>query len=362
MRHLLHEVPKVGFYKPGSGKSPEDVPFPSSLAAVARYLGNDLPWIPQRDGSRLDYAFAHILAASGMAFGLRWKTGWHQDNVDHMFIADPTEIIRRALGAVGYRYTMLSREGDPDGSGTAADEARFRTATIDSIQRGVPVLAFGVVGPPECCILTGYDDHGDTLIGWNFFTEMPPFNAGLTFEPNGMFRKGNWFPETHSLLLLGEREEPTFYLIDALRWAVTVARQPDLWGHATGHAAYAAWAHQLDDEFSGQPEPVLRERHEIHYSQVGMLAECRWYGGQFLRYQADLHPDIATLLRQAADCFEAEHDLMWKVWGAAGGNGHPDAWSNFARPEVRQAIIPLIRQAQEQNQRGTDLLSQAIGE
>ncbi|MDF2630827.1 MAG: DNA-binding protein AraC-type [Symbiobacteriaceae bacterium] len=356
-RILLENVPKVGFYDPSRGTAPEDVPFPSCLAAAARYLGADLPWLPQPKGAPVNYGYTLLLAASGMAWGLRWKAGWQPDNVDHMFIADPGEIIRRAFGAVGYSYTMLSRDGDPDGPGTGADEARFRTAIIDSLRRGVPVLAFGVVGPPECCLITGYDDDGAVLMGWNFFTQMPPFNAGLAFEPNGIFRKADWFPATHSLLLIGEPVAPAFDLSDTLRWAVTVARQERLWGHAVGHAAYSAWANQLKDDLSDLPEATLRERHDVHNSQVGMLAECRFYGAEFLRYQAGLaDPNMAAQLRQAAACFQAEHDLMWQVWDAAGGNGHPDAWANFARPDVRQAIIPLILAAQEQARRGTDLL------
>ena len=37
-----------------------------------------------------------------------------------------------------------------------------------------------------------------------------------------------------------------------------------------------------------------------------------------------------------------EHDLMWQVWDAAGGNGNPDAWSRLAEPAVRRRIVPLI--------------------
>ncbi len=358
-RILLEGVPKVGFYDPNRGEAPEDIPFPSCLAAAVRYLGAELPWLPQPTGAPLDYGYALGLAASGMAFGLRWKAGWQPDNVDQMLSADPAEIIRRAFSAVGYGYTLLSREGDPDGAGTAADEARFRTAIIDSLRRGVPVLAFGVVGPPECCLITGCDGDGEVLMGWNFFAQMPPFSAGLAFESNGMFRKPGWFPETHSLLLIGEPTAPALDLPDTLRWAVAVARQNSLWGHATGHAAYGAWANQLNDDLSNLPEALLRERHDVHNAVVGVLAECRFYGAEFLRYQAGLVGGGASaLLRQAADCFQGEHDLMWQVWGAAGGNGHPDAWANFAKPAVRQAIIPLILQAQELDRRGIDLLAQ----
>ena len=40
---------------------------------------------------------------------------------------------------------------------------------IESIRdRGRPVIAHGVIGPPEECIIAGYDEGGDVSVGWNF--------------------------------------------------------------------------------------------------------------------------------------------------------------------------------------------------
>jgi len=36
---------------------------------------------------------------------------------------------------------------------------------MESIDRGIPVLAFPVVGPSDCCIITGYDEGGEVLLG-----------------------------------------------------------------------------------------------------------------------------------------------------------------------------------------------------
>ena len=65
-----------------------------------------------------------------------------------------------------------------------------------------PVIVFGVVGPPEAAIITGYDAGGDVLIGWSFFQGMPEFAAGLAFEPSGTFRKRDWFEHTESLVII----------------------------------------------------------------------------------------------------------------------------------------------------------------
>ena len=81
----------------------------------------------------------------------------------------------------------------------------------------------------------------------------------------------------------------------------------------------------------------------LHEMAVGTVAENRWYGGQFLLEAADhvRYSQIEDLFVAAAR-LAAEHDLMWQVWDAAGGNGNPDAWAKLAEPAVRRKIVPLI--------------------
>jgi hypothetical protein len=362
-RLLLADVPRVHFYD-GGEQSPEDVPFPSCLAACMRYLGEEYPWLIKQQGGRTtrdNYANIYFLAHSGMAFGLRWREGWHMDNADHMMVADPAEVIRRAFAAAGYTYELVQKTGAP------AEQETFRQKIKAALNQGRPVLAFGVAGPPECCLITGYDEGGDVVMGWNFFQSLPPFHAGLTYEPTGEFRKRGWFADTWSLILIGEKTgRPDTHQLnqEALRWAVQIARSPKVYDHHTGHAAYAAWARQLADDaaFASQDEAVLRERHDVHNNVVGMLAECRWWGAQWLRYIAPDEPVGAVHLLAAAACFEQEHELMWQVWEAVGGNGHPDAWAALTRPEVRTQIIELIGQAQLLDRTATAHLERAVAQ
>lgn len=361
VRILLTDVPRVHFYE-GGEQSPEDVPFPSCLAASMRYLGEEYPWLVNQShgkDTRDNYANIYILAHSGMAFGLRWRDGWHMDNADHMLAADPGEIIRRAFASVGYTYEILHKTGAP------GDEETYRQRITESLAHGRPALAFGVVGPPECCLITGYDESGDVLMGWNFFQGFPPLNAGVEFEPTGQFRKRDWFRDTWSLIILGEKTaRPEIHQLnrDTLRWALQIGRTPRVFDHHSGHAAYSAWAAQLADDagFAGKNEGALREQHDAHNNVVGVLAECRWWGAQWLRFIAKDEPAMAGELLAAAQCFEQEHDLMWKVWGAVGGNGHPDAWAAFATPEVRQEIVAFILQAQEQDVTAANHLERAL--
>ncbi|MEW6522732.1 MAG: hypothetical protein AB1445_04015 [Bacillota bacterium] len=92
------------------------------------------------------------------------------------------------------------------------------------------------------------------------------------------------------------------------------------------------------------------------------MAECRWFAAQWLHYMARSSPARAGELLAAAACYQKEHDLMWEVWSAVGGHGHPDAWRALATPGVRREIIALILQAQEQDVKASAHLERALAE
>jgi hypothetical protein len=101
----------------------------------------------------------------------------------------------------------------------------------------------------------------------------------------------------------------------------------------------------------------------VHNGCVGMLAEARWYGMHFL-VQAGTGESLsfratADLLHAAA-CYGEIHDLMWKVWGLAGGPDNPQAWRQFARPDVRRQMADVLGEAERQDERATGHLEQAL--
>lgn len=234
------------------------------------------------------------------------------------------------------------------------------------------MLAFGPIGPPEAAILTGYDEGGDVLIGWNFFQNIPEFNAGVEFEPSGQFRVRGWFnyPLGFSFVLIGQKK-PRLPLSEtyrqALEWMLQVTRTPVTLGdRRNGLAAYTAWAEQLlrDQDFPDD-EAILRQRHDVHNAAVGMVAEARWYGSQFLVGMADhvdthIHRDMIEPLLYAAACYAGEHALMWKLWDLAGGNGNPDAYRYFADPAVRRQMAPIIQQARDRDAQAADHIERAL--
>ena len=375
-RAVLDGVPRVSYYfeaqkhDDSKMRCPEDVPFPSCLRACLEYLDDGLGCRKIGLCNRqwgLGCGYAYLLGVTGAAFQLSWKPGWHPDNVASWLVGStPDEIFRRGFAAIGYecevlRHRDLRAQGDED-------DGLARGRIIESIRdRGRPVIAHGVIGPPEECIITGYDEGGDVLIGWNFFQNSPEWSTDVEFEPNGMFRKRNWFPDTWSLLLIGDKgEQPDLKQVyrEALGWALDVVRTPKRGDRHNGLAAYDAWAEHLlrDDDFATDDMGVLRERFMAHYDAVGCVAEGRWYASIFLAQAAMDGGLKAPELYAAASCCAAEHDLMWKVWGLVGGLGHDDEKvRKLADPDVRRQMVPIIQEARDRDAKAADHIERALG-
>lgn len=362
-RLLLTGVPPVHFYR-GGPRCPEDFPFPSCLRAALEYLGDNLGCqhvLTHSPGWGINCAYAYLIGVSGYAFGLAWAEGWDSGNSDiRRIAADPAAPFRRALEAVGYAGEILLRsQGD-------ADEAAYRQRIMASIRAGRPVLALGVIGPPECCLITGYDQGGDVLMGWSFFQDMPEFAEGVTFEPTGEYRQSDWFSHTEGLILLGERtatpERPKVYR-RALADGVEAIGTLMINGRRTGLAAYDAWAEHLlrDADFPAADMGALGARFQVHDLAVGTVAEARWYGSLFLTQIASEEPWMAAELLRAAACMAEEHALMWDAWGLVGGIGWgEDKVRKLAEPKVRRAIVQVIRQSRERCAETADYLQAAL--
>ncbi|MFP4058177.1 MAG: hypothetical protein ACLF0G_15020 [Candidatus Brocadiia bacterium] len=373
-RLVLDGVPPVGFYpdmqrREDSGmRCPEDVPFPSCLRACLEYLGDGLGC--RKIGLCTDWGlgcgYAYLMGATGAAFRLNWKPGWHGDNVASWLVSDdPAETFRRGFAAAGYQSKapcgadFRKRGRDPT--------EHFRAAILESIAHGRPVIAHGVIGPPEECIVAGYDEGGDVLVGWNYFQYGQEHDERVDFEPNGMFRKRDWANDLWSLMVVGEKQKrPDLKGVyhDALAWALEVMRTPVRYGDRhNGLAAFDAWAEHLlrDEEFATEDLEALRQRLVVHDDAALVIAEGRWYGAIFLAQAAADCAFDAPELYAAASCCAAEHDLMWKVWGCVGGQGHDeDKVRKLAEPEVRRHIAPIIRQARDLDARAAEHIERAL--
>ena len=360
VRRVLTEVRRVGFYpdmrKHEPKRGPEDIIFPSCMRAVMEYLGHP------------EYDYIHFVGVTGAGFFLNWKDGWHGDNVAIYYmvsVAEHVKLFHYGYDSTGYANVCVMLKGKD-----AVDEAEAKRRIVASIDAGMPVLAHGVVGPPETCIIAGYDESGDVLIGWSFFQTHDDQIQGVEFEPNGMFRKRDWCENTWDLQMFGERGAP----VDpgevrrrSLEWAVKVVRTPKTWGgRHNGLAAYDAWAEHLLRDNDISPEGAIPAGSDempfgVHDDAVGTVAESRHYASEYLIRVAHAEPKMRVHLLKAAGCYSREHDLMWDIWNCCGGNGRsPKHVERFADPATRRRIVELIREAKREDEKAIQHIEAAL--
>ena len=375
LRAVLEDVPRVHFYE-GGKRCPEDIILPSVMRAIMEFWGEKdygcKHCLAQNPDCKVLCTYAFLVGISGAASYLSWKEGWHADNPAIFYMSDDAQAPERHIfKAIGYEYEWVVKAQGRD------NEALFRRRIAESIQRGVPVLGYGVIGPLEPSIVAGYDEGGDVLIGWSFFQD-----ASTECEPSGCFRQRDWFGSTDCLLIIGEKvDKPSLEETcrTALQWMLEVARvpmvrpepdAPERYRHRrNGLAAYEAWIEHLlrDGEWPAGDEAVLRAHHQIHNDAVGTVAEARWYGSVFLAQLVEgfaagpgKRGTQAEVLHAAA-CYAAEHDLMWEVWELAGGIGNAEAYHYMADPAVRRAMADIVRQARTQDSQAAKQIEQALG-
>jgi len=359
-RSLLSDVPPVHFYDGGkSGRCPEDFPFFSCVRSWLEHNGGSLGCThAETPDKRTGCTYALLMTLCGYSGSAAWNPGqW-----DHGFSAldarwddvrVPIDQTLQGIGRSGNLVGNADRQGRPgsiEGLATRADESAMRHLVAETIAEGQPLLAFGVVGPPECCLICGYEEGGDVLVGWSFFTEWEQNDPDVDLDPSGMFRRRNWYPNTLALLTISPqtRTDWTIPYREMVERNLAALHAQPVGPFVTGIAVWDAWAHDLESEtrFGSDDLEVLMNLHMPHTDAVGNVAEARWYGCLALREAAVHLPEAKAEIRAAADCYKQQHDLMWNIWNAAGGNGIGETLARaLAEPSARQAILPLMAQA-----------------
>ncbi len=335
---VLYGVPKVSYTFEGC------TPFCVAMKSCLNYMGQ-----------QVDYAY--IMAITGAAFRLRWNTScWDGGNVDIMNIyEDRFEAFHRAFTAAGRSYRVLQRE--------KASKEEFIHFMKEEIDEGRPVIAFGIIGPPEACLVTGYRDNGRILLGWNCFQENQEFAKGVTIEENGYFATDSWWENecTVALIAVGERQEALASHKEILKNAIDILTKEKVVfysedgklaaEYAGGQRAYDCWAGSIGDdrEFpSGAILPLLYERIVCQNDAEVMLGEGRYYAAAYMEQVGRELEAVSKECGLAAQYFRRAAELGPRMSQMIGGYEQTEEnIKSFAAPAVRKQLAAQIFQAKE---------------
>lgn len=344
---ILYDVPRVSF-----GAFGGVTPLPISLKACANYLGEDI-----------DYADA--ITGCGAAFRLVWNTAcWDGGNMDvcHTYQeSDPMKVYLQGVTALGRSPKALIRE-------SGKDKERMKSFIKDCLHRGVPVIAMGIVGPPEAGLITGYRDDGDTLLGWSVFQD---WEADIGKDPCGYYITDKWWENgVDSLLAMGDKVCDAIGTESVVERACEVMKPRQDGVFAKGISAYDAWEHDIGDD-SCFPDPdsaeitetpdgqkltaiqVLGWRIMCQNDAADCLADGRYNAALYFRRRSGKNPlygKIADEFMKAAECAQD----MYKVLG--GPQREEAQMRALGTKENRDAIISLIRKAKEADARAYEML------
>ncbi|MCE7979982.1 MAG: hypothetical protein DYG89_02220 [Caldilinea sp. CFX5] len=319
----LENVPRIGF----------DVhlsPFPGALYALLDYCGDH-------------QAYDYLMGITGAAF----RRLWNPDDGGNIDLARFGEMpFRLAFTALGYRWRRLP-----------AEKATMLAAIKTSLAHGVPPISFGICGPPEAGLVTGYAEDGAVLYGWSYFQP----------TRDGYYELRDWFTTMdkssgYGLLVLGEKTPPPpprEILLTALEWAIDLActsRRSALPNHVSGLAAYEAWADALvcDADYPADKADALAFRTMIYGDQC-MMVEDRREAARFLRRMKSAAPCEAALLAEAATLYDNVAALVYQLWPWP-VEPNAGAIQGLSDPAQRRQLAVTIRTAREQEARAVALL------
>ena len=340
---ILYGVPKVAYGQDGC------TPFPMCIQSCAKYLG-----------LRVDYTRA--MAESGAAFRLAWNTAcWDGGNVDAIFtFDDPLKVFRCGMRAMEREFKFLRRMPETK----KEDYMDFICREIDA---GYPVIALGIIGPPEACVITGYQDGGKVLMGWNVFQEYPEYQARVQFEKNGYFLTGDWWenPDTTALIATGTESIPPFTFTEALQNMLEALEGRMCGNYAKGILAYDAWKNALlcDRDFPVDAVlPLQVERMMCQGDAMDCLSDGRSHGAKYLRRLAEQHPAMASGLNAAAGELDGILTIIWKeMVPVLGGFERGEAqMRQLAKAENRRLLAGQIERMKAHDERAYNYIRELL--
>ncbi len=330
-RLVLEGVPRVGY----------DIhccPLAGCLVSAMEYLGDPV-----------DYDL--VMGAIGAPF----RRLWNRDdggNIDLMYFTP--EPHQRASKAIGREIRTVER-----------DRAAILQALKESLVRGAPAIAFGVVGPPEASLIAGYDEDGDVLIGWSYFQDR---------SKPGYFEKADWFNGmdpggTCGLLTIGDKQDvpkadARELFVSSLKWAVHLERMnrldcfPD---HVAGLAACKAWADALevDADYPADDKATMELRLMVHGDQCTMLWE-RFNAAAYLRKSLDLAPEAKSELTAASELFDRTAKQGEGLWPWSCDMSDPKALAGLAESNVRRPMAARVRELARLEEQAVEQLEKAL--
>ncbi|WP_240840641.1 helix-turn-helix domain-containing protein [Acidaminobacter sp. JC074] len=332
---ILYGVSRVYYGRKSDGFL-QFTPFPMCLQSILDYLG-------QRT------YYSHIMAATGASFRLTWnKDIWDLRAVDERNIFDdPYKSFKMAFEIVGRDFKIIDKE-----SGSKEDFIKMIRSSID---KGYPLIALGLVGPPDATVITGYKDNGQTLYGWSLVQEHLEFRKDIKVDSSGYFECDKWWENTAALMSIGDRHSVGFTVKKMFENALEILTSEELLinergSFYRGQAAYFAIIESLSDEkafYDGMPYADLTRKVLAFRDAISMIWDGRSYGAGYIGWLGKVHLEISVECDRCKDHLRQVVQSCIKINELLGGLSGEKVALNLKKSSVRKTLITYLEIARK---------------
>ena len=333
-----NKVILYGIRKIEQGSFESRTMFPICIKAVSEYLGDDV-------------SYAYIMAATGAAFRLVWnRSEWDLSNIDiYHTLRESNEIYQLGAKTLGREFSFIERDEN-----TTKEE--FISFIKSKIAKGFPVIALGIVGPPEPCIVAGYEASGDVVVGWNFFQNDPEFSSEITLTDNGYFRSDKWWEntDTQAAMCLGAVADKPCSDKEIIKMAADIMEPRNESVYAKGLNAYNAWKEMLLDEKwfeNGAGFDYLFSKLLVQNDAMVCISDGRKWGSEYFKELSEHFSEAENAkCRKIAAHFQKVNSIAEEMMSLIGDwSNMENMLDNLGNRSVREKIGKLIDTAKAED-------------
>jgi hypothetical protein len=212
------------------------------------------------------------------------------------------------------------------------------------ISEGKPVIAFGVIGPSDAVILTGYDEDGDVLLGWSTFQDISD-DHNEPHDSSGYFRKSAWHGNLKGYVIFGSEKHATdlkAITVKALKYIPEIINTPFLSGRICGLKALAEWRNAiLDDNNFNSDTELIKWRYLCYTINTTMLLD-QLSAPIFLDSASAYIPDFTETLETAALLYRKNSETIIEARQLIADDFSPSAQERFLNREIRVKYAGLM--------------------
>jgi hypothetical protein len=327
--------------------------FPSAMMSLKVFLGgkhrtHELSAHTRTWRSDEDY-FLH-LGLSGEGFRFLFDTAEYFRFVEE----GGAQPIFDCFAMEGIPVKVYAAKQVPGIDGIWQDEQHLKEMVLCTLNNGYPVLLLGRTASDWVVLATGFEEGGETLVGWTFVPGADMSNK--SFAPEDCQYIKDWARGTDALALVtggpeAARDREAIFLRALTRGKRYLQLSA---GHPHGGAVnfYNEWIRALEDAsfwlkpFSGRPriDPEIWDFAE----RRAFVAEFLEEAGQVLKTE---------VLFPASEACHRMHDLMWQINSLCDGEHAQDKLKD---PAVRRDIVSILNTCRDLDLKAAEAIGQVI--